>query len=182
MGFVVSSTLTARRRLIRVVRPTQHVLIMDVPAADQSDERGLFLSWRHPVSQRVAILEEGDGMVWLYLSHPEVTRPARDCPAFVTAPPPATVDWERVRQGETPRIAADIATDRSLIQSPEAEDFGTTWTPDGESVALRYRGEIICMIVAGHQRGHSRAVSRVGPLGVPFDEPLALATFTPGAL
>lgn len=118
-------------------------------------------------------------MVWLYLSHPEVTRPARDCPAFITAPPPATVDWERVRRGETPRIAADMATDRSFIQSPAAEDFGTTWTPDGESVALRHRGEMICMIVAGHQRGHSRAINGVGPLGVPFDEPLAIATFAP---
>ena len=88
------------------------------------------------------------------------------------------MDWERVRQGEAPRIAADIATDRSFIESPAEEDFGTTWTPDGESVALWHRDEIICTIVAGHQRGHSRAVSRVGPLGVPFADPLAIATFT----
>ena len=133
----------------------------------------------HPVSQRVAIIEEDNGMVWLYLSHPEVTRPARDCPAFITAPPPPTVDWERVLRGETPRIAADVATDCSFIQSPAAEDFGTIWTPDGESVALRHNGEIICMIVAGHQRGHSRAVNGVGPLGFPFDEPLAIATCAP---
>ena len=150
---------------------------MDIPVTDQSDARGLFLSWRHPVSNRAAILEESDGMVWLYLSHPEINRPARDCPAFITADPPATVDWERVRQGEPPRIAADVATACSLIQEPVAADFSTSWTPDGESVAMRHRGEIICMIVAGHQRGHSRALGQKGPLGLPFDDPLASITF-----
>jgi hypothetical protein len=33
------------------------------------------------------------------------------------------------------------------------------------------------MIVAGDQRGYSRALAVEGPLGLPFDEALAAATF-----
>lgn len=155
--------------------PTQ----MDIPAANQSDDGGLFLSWKHPVSHQTAILEEMDGIVWLYLSEPQATQPARDCPAFVTAPPPDSVDWERIKQtGEPPGISKDVASDRALIEHPAPEDFSTIWSADGESVALRYRGDLICMIVAGQQRGHSKALGRSSPLGEPFDESLSASTFT----
>ena len=152
---------------------------MDIPAADQSDNRGIFVSWRHPVSHRTAILEEMDGMVWLYLSQPQTTQPARDCPAFVTATPPDSVDWERIKQtGEPPGITKDIATGRALIGHPSPEDFSTVWSSDGESVAVRHRGEPICMIVVDQKRGHSKAVGRSSPLGEPFDEALFASTFT----
>ena len=152
---------------------------MDIPAADQSDERGLFLSWRHPVSHRTAILEEMDGMVWLYLSQPETTQPARDCPAFITATPAESVDWERIQQtGEPPAITKDVASDQALIEHPSPEDFSTIWSSDGESVALQHRGEFLCMIVAEQQRGHSKALQQSSPLGEPFDEKLATSTFT----
>ena len=151
----------------------------DIPAANQSDDRGLFLSWKHPNSHRAAILEEMDGMVWLYLSQPDSTKPARDCPAFVTTAPPDTIDWKLVAQtGEPPRISKDVASDRALIEHPAATDFSTVWSLDGESVGLRHRGEIISMIVAGQQRGHSRALRSTSPLGLPFDDVLATSIFT----
>jgi len=152
---------------------------MDIPTANQSDDRGLFLSWRHPVSLRTAILEEKDGMVWLYLSEPETTQPARDCPAFVTTTPPDSVDWEHVKKsGEPPGISKDVASVRALIGHPAPDEFSSVWSADGESVGLRYRGDIISMIVAGHQRGHSKALDHSSPLGEPFDEPLSASTFT----
>ncbi len=152
---------------------------MNIPAANQSDDKGLFLSWRHPVSHRTAILEEMDGMVWLYLSQPQTTQPARDCPAFVTATPPDSVDWERIKQtGEPPGITKDVAADQALIEHPSPEDFSTVWSSDGESVAVRHRGEIICMIVAGQKSGHSKAVAGSSPLGEPFDDSLFGSTFT----
>jgi len=158
---------------------TDSPISMDIPAANQSDDRGIFLSWRHPVSHQTAILEEMDGMVWLYLSQPQTTQPARDCPAFVTATPPSSVDWERIKQtGEPPGLTKDIATDRALIEHPSPEDFSTVWSSDGESVAVRHRGEPICMIVAGQKRGHSKAVGSSSPLGEPFDDSLFASTFT----
>ena len=118
-------------------------------------------------------------MVWLYLSQPQTTQPARDCPAFVTATPPGSVDWERIKQtGEPPGITKDVASDRALIEHPAPEDFSSVWTSDGESVALRHRGELICMIVAGQKRGHSKALEHSSPLGEPFDESLSVSTFT----
>lgn len=155
---------------------------MDSPDTNQSNDGGIFLSWRHPVSHRTAILEEIDGMVWLYLSLPQTTEPARDCPAFVTDTPPDSVDWERIKQtGESPGITKDIATERALIEHPSPEDFSAVWSSDGGSVALRHRGELICMIVAGHKRGHSghsKAVAGSSPLGEPFDDSLFASTFT----
>ncbi len=158
---------------------TVSLISMDIPAANQSDDRGIFLSWRHPVSHRTAILEEIDGMVWLYLSQPQTKQPARDCPAFVTATPPDTVDWERIKQtGVPPTITKDIATGRALIEHPSPEDFSTVWSSDGESVALRHRGEPICMIVADQKRGHSKAVGSSSPLGEHFDDAHFASTFT----
>lgn len=97
---------------------------MDSPDTNQSNDGGIFLSWRHPVSHRTAILEEIDGMVWLYLSLPQTTEPARDCPAFVTDTPPDSVDWERIKQtGESPGITKDIATEGALIEHPSPEEL-----------------------------------------------------------
>lgn len=122
-------------------------------------------------------------MVWLYLTLPQTTQPARDCPAFVTATPPDSVDWERIKQtGEPPGITKDMATDRALIERPSPEHFSTVWSSDGESVAVRHRGELICMVVAGQKRGHSKAVAGSSPLGEPFDDSLFTSTFTTAAV
>ena len=164
--------------LLATCRRSEPTTQMEIPVANQSDERGIFLSWRHPVSQRTAILEEMDGMVWLYLSQPSTTRPVRDCPAFASASLPDSVDWQRIKQtGEPPRISKDVASDRAVIMGPVAADFSTVWSADGESVALRHQREIVCMIVAGAHRGHSRALARACPLGLPFDQSLASITF-----
>lgn len=151
---------------------------MDVPTNNQSDVCGLFLSWIHPVSHRTAILEEIDGMVWLYLSQPQTTQPERDCPAFVTTTPPDSVDWELIKQtGEPPCITKDVASNRARIEQPAPGDFSSVWSSDGESMAVKHQGSYICMIVAGHNRGHSRAIEISNPLGEPFDESLFASTF-----
>lgn len=145
---------------------------------DKSDEKGLFLSWQHPTTRRHAILEQMDGMVWLYLTAPDSMKPDRDCPAFTTLPPAETVDWKLIeRTGQPPPITKDVATAAALIEHPIAREFGPFWSADGQSVAVVRGGQIICMIVAGAERGHSRALSKESPLGLPFDETLASRTF-----
>ena len=118
-------------------------------------------------------------MVWIYLSQPETTQPARACPAFVTATPPDFLDWERVKQtGDPPGISKDVASDRALIEHPTPEDFSSVWSSDGESVAIRHRGDPIGMIITDQKRGHSKALRSSSPLGEPFDEALYTSTFT----
>ena len=145
---------------------------------DQSDTHGLFVSWHNQTSKRYAILEELDGMAWLYLTEPGSQKPIRDCPAFTTAPPIEKVDWKRVAEtGAPPSIDMSIASPTAMIENPSATDFEARWTSDGESVALLRGGSIIAMIVADAKRGHSRALIKEGPLGLPFDEALATQTF-----
>jgi len=147
---------------------------------DQSDAQGLFISWQNPVSMRYAILEELDGMAWLYLTEANSQKPIRDCPAFTTIPPIEKVDWELVKEtGAPPPIDQSVASPTAMIESPGASDFEVSWTPNGESVALIRDNSIICMIVADAKRGHSRAIIKEGPLGLPFDEVLAAQTFEP---
>ncbi len=152
---------------------------MNIPAINQSGDTGLFLSWRHCVSHRTAILKERDGMAWLYLSEPQIAQPARDCPAFVTTIPSASTNWEHVeKSGEPPGISKDIASDQAVIEHPSPEDFACIWSADGESVGLQYRGNAICMIIGDKPRGYSKSLAHRSPIGDPFDEHLYTAIFT----
>jgi len=147
---------------------------------NQSDDKGLFLSWQHTVSKRTAILEQLDGMVWLYLTAPATNKPERDCPVFSTVPLADKVDWAAVRQsGAPPPLSKDVASSEALVARPVAGEFEAVWSSDGQSVALLRSGRFIAMIVAGVERGHSRALTVEVPLGLPFDEALANATFRP---
>ena len=148
--------------------------------ANQSDDKGLFLSWQHPVSKRTAILEELGCMVWLYLTAADTNKPERDCPVYSTVPLADKVDWIAVREsGAPPPLSKDVASSEAFVARPVAGQFEASWSSDGQSVALFRSGRCIAMIVAGVERGHSRALAVEGPLGLPFDEDLASATFHP---
>jgi hypothetical protein len=146
--------------------------------AGRSNEKGLFLSWQHPTSRRHAILEEHDGSFWLYLTPPKSLKPERGCPAFTTKIQVETVDWKAIEQtGAPPPISMDVASKTCLIQQPLPEDFNVTSSSNGASIGLVHQGKIIAMIVAGEKSGHSRAIAKEGPLGLPFDDALAARTF-----
>jgi hypothetical protein len=77
------------------------------------------------------------------------------------------------------RTALEQRLQRSIaqVEHVKASELTSTWSRDGESVGLVRGDEIICMIVAAAQKGHSRALGKQGPLGLPFDEVLAEKTF-----
>ena len=131
--------------------------------SDQSDETDLFVSWQNPDSQRHAILEELDGMVWLYLTAPDSAKLGRDCPAFSTVILVDKVDWKLIEDtGASPPIYKEVASSIATMQDPRASDFDVRWSPDGESVALVRDGQVICMIVAGvDSRSFPRSCQRV---------------------
>ena len=117
-------------------------------------------------------------MVWLYLTAPGTKRPERDCPVFSTAPLAEKVDWAAIRDsGAPPPLSKDVASSEAMVSRPVTGKFEAIWSSDGRSVALLRSGRCIAMIVAGAQRGHSRALAVESPLGLPFDDALAAATF-----
>jgi hypothetical protein len=138
----------------------------------------MFLSWQHSVSKRHAILEEAGGMVWLYLTGPNSTKPEGHCPAFATQPLADTIDWKVIEKtGAPPSITKDIASATAIIEHAKGSELSPMWSANGESVALIRGGEILCMIVAGAEQGYSRAIATPGPLGLPFDDVVAGKTF-----
>ncbi len=148
------------------------------PGEQSDNEKGLFLSWYCELSDRTAILEELDGMVWLFLTYPGMLRPERDCPVFATRPIPETVDWSAVEErGTPPSLSKDVISAQATVVTPVAEQFKAVWAYDGESVMLMYRGEPVVMVVKGFRLGHSRALLLEGPLGTPFDDTLVTSFF-----
>ncbi|MEQ1748324.1 MAG: hypothetical protein ABL974_02800 [Prosthecobacter sp.] len=145
---------------------------------DQSDKNGLFLSCQSAASGRHAILEEQDGMVWLYLTASNATKPERDCPAFTTRKPTTSVDWEQIKKtGEPPSITQDVASCSAWVIDAKPAEFSAVWSSNGESVGIVRNGHIVCMIISGERFGHSRAIAKESPLGLPFDDDIARKTF-----
>jgi hypothetical protein len=97
---------------------------------------------------------------------------------FSTIPLAEKVNWAAIRDsGAPPPLSKDVASSDALVAPPVTGKFEAIWSSDGHSVALLRSGRCIAMIVAGVERGHSRALAVQGPLGLPFDEALAAATF-----
>ncbi len=151
---------------------------MDQGVQEESGEGGLFLSWYHPASGRTAILDELDGMVWLYLTAAGSHAVERDCPVLSTVPLPDEVDWAAVMEsGAPPPLWKAVASAEAFAEGLVAEDFGTRWSEDGGSVLLLRAGRSIAMIVAAEEQGYSRALEWECPLGLPFDEAVEAETF-----
>jgi hypothetical protein len=145
-----------------------------------SDADGFLLDRQHPGSLRYAILEASARCAWLYLTVPENYRVERD--AFVFSPGPLVTRDEAVGSaslGEAPPLSVDYATPEAVLPDARREHFAFRWSDDGQSVAVLYQGNPIAMIVAGAERGYSRALSRSGPFGFPWDSEVYDATFGP---
>lgn len=136
------------------------------------EDTGIFLEHQHATTRRLVVLEADDRCAWLYLTGPGVRKPEKD--AFAYTPGPLT-DSDRARaeakDGLPPSLAADYASGRATIEGARSEDFTFRWSADGRSVALLRRGEPIAMIVSDSKRGYSKALSRSGPYGEPWDQP-----------
>src|SRR6185295_13020481 len=63
----------------------------------------LFMSDRHPISKRWAIVEDDGRVAWLYLTEPGTEKPAADCWLYNRVPTPPQFDSAR---GEMPVVPA----------------------------------------------------------------------------
>ena len=129
----------------------------------------MFLAEQHHGSGRNVILEEEDGATWLYLTYPNEKRIEKGAFAYSLTSPDENFNRERVKSGKPPQISKEYASQYAVIQNVQASKFSFNWSADGESVALRYNDQIIAMILSTESRGYSKALSKPGPLGNPFD-------------
>lgn len=145
-----------------------------------SEAEGFLLDRQHPGSHRNAILDANGRCAWLLLTVPDDYRIERD--AFVFSPGPLVSLDEAIgaaRAGEPPPLATDYASADAVIARARREHFAFRWSDDGQSVAVLHQGDPIAMIVAGSDRGYSRALGKSGFYGFPWDSDVYDETFGP---
>ncbi len=133
-----------------------------------SDEN-LFLENAHPVSGRLAVLEDDGTSAWLYISEPDSRKPIGDAWVFnrVAAPPFEAIKSYR---GGPPPAAAGYASEHALCEDPSSHEWSFVWSFDGESVAVAKDGEAVAFIVGGQKGGYSRELIKEGGWGHPWSE------------
>jgi hypothetical protein len=135
-----------------------------------------FLSERHPVSWRWAILEDDGRSAWLYLTEPDRPDPVGDCWIYNRIPAPDPSEIAAFRPGPPP-AACGFAGPEALVHDPEVSRMRLQWAGDGGAVALLADGRPLGFIVAGERRGSSRNLARTGPWGNTWDQARYEATF-----
>jgi hypothetical protein len=122
----------------------------------------LFLQDKHPVSGRLAVLEDDGTSAWLYLSEPASRKPAADAWVYNrVAAPPATV-VKSYRDGPPP-AAQGYASETALCDDPTAHEWSFVWSPDSKAVAVAKDDEPVAFIVVGQKGGYSRELVKDGP-------------------
>lgn len=140
--------------------------------------QGIFLTSSHPVSRRVAILEDDTEVAYLYLTAPETQRPEKDAIVYTRVPPVSKVNWERIRQtGETPMLREDLASSTAILLAPQEREFSFKWSHDGNSVAVLRNGIPMAFATMSERFGYSKAVSVSSPLANAWNQPKYTSLF-----
>jgi len=144
--------------------------LMGVPAvANGADD--IFLDSKHAVSGRFAVLEEMGGTAWLYLTHPELPKPEKDAIVYTRNKLASMEEVQaEARRGQPPPLAKEYASEGAIIPYARLDEFNIKWSFDGQSVAVLRNNVPLTMILADANRGYSKALSKSGPFGEPWDQ------------
>ena len=134
----------------------------------------LFMSDRHPISKRWAIVEDDGRVAWLYLTEPGTQKPAADCWLYNRVPTPPQFDSAR---GEMPVVPATHAASGATRNTPLEKSVYFRWAPDGESVAVLFDSELMGFIAHAARPGFSRNIQVSGPFGNILDMELYRSVF-----
>jgi hypothetical protein len=138
----------------------------------------IFLQSQNSISGRYAVLEDNGKVAFLYLTEPQIAKPARDAIVYSRIPPASSVDWEQIkRTREMPPLYKDIASADAVISSPEESEFAFKWSGDGHAVAILRNGIPLAFITMKERLGFSRAVIKPTPLANPWDQNLYSSLF-----
>lgn len=110
------------------------------------------LSDQHPLSHRLAVLEDRGTTLWLYLTERDGSTIACDVRVF------------NRQELITP---AEGAGQEGL---PIGGQWAFSWSGDGEAVAVMREGQPVALARATRRIGFSRQVIEAGPWGVPWCE------------
>ena len=134
----------------------------------------LFMSDRHPISKRWAIVEDDGRVAWLYLTEPGSQKPAADCWLYNRVPTPRQFDSAR---GEMPVVPATHAASGATRNTPLEKSVYFRWAPDRESVAVLFDSELMGFIAHAARPGFSRNIQVSGPFGNILDMELYRSVF-----
>lgn len=129
----------------------------------------LFLNNEHPVSRRLAVLEDDGTSVWLYLTETGTRQPVADAWVCnrIAAPPTEAIKSYR---GGPPPAAQGYASASALCEDPLAHDWSFHWSSDGEAVAVVKDGRTVAFAAIGQKGGYSRELVKDGPWGHPWSD------------
>lgn len=130
----------------------------------------LFLSERHPVSHKAAILADEGVSVWLYMTDSGSDYPVADCWLLNTVPSPEHLNG--YRGDSAPPAILKFVVPGSEGDAPLESDIELRWAPDGHSVALLVKGTPLGFIAQGNKHGYSKNLVTASPFGMPFEQEL----------
>jgi hypothetical protein len=106
---------------------------------------------------------------WLYL-HERTQGPVlKSVLAYSPIPPVTRSKFASCTgRGDTPILIADYASADAVILERSPGDFSFRWRPDGQAVALLYRGRVLAVATPDERYGSSTAIARSGPFGDPL--------------
>ncbi|MGL6476421.1 hypothetical protein [Aeromonas hydrophila] len=130
----------------------------------------LFLSERHPVSHKAAILADEGTSVWLYMTDSGSDYPVADCWLLNTVPSPEHLNG--YRGDSAPPAILKFVVPGSEGDAPLESDIELRWAPDGHSVALLVKGTPLGFIAQGNKHGYSKNLVTASPFGMPFEQEL----------
>jgi hypothetical protein len=113
---------------------------------------------------------DGDNRtVWMYLLDLQSGNVIADSPIGSLVEPMTLAEFKKSYQrGATPPLVKEYSTDRAI--GANLADLVLKWADDGNAVVALLEGDPVTMVVAGEGRGYSKAVSKEGPWGRPWDE------------
>lgn len=137
----------------------------------------LFKSECNEVSGRCAVIEDNGSSSWLYLTPKGGQGIDKD--AFIYSPisPHKTLDRDWIEAGNPPILSEEYASEFAVIKTPDEKEVILEWSEDGESVAVKIRGEVIAMIASGHERGYSKSLVSSSGFGNPWNSRLYNSIF-----
>ena len=131
-------------------------------------------------SARLAVFEQTGASTWLYLTAPGDFEPVASCFLYATGEPAAG-------DGAPPPIDPQYASGYTVEPPVTEDDVELLWSPKGDAVAARIKGEIVGFISAEESQesqrfllGYSRSVGEECAWGHPFDVPLFQRLFDVG--
>ncbi len=130
----------------------------------------LFLSERHPVSDKTAILADEGASVWLYMTDSGSDYPVADCWLLNTVPSPEHLNG--YRGDSAPPAILKFVVPGSEGDAPLESDIELRWAPDGHSITLLVKGTPLGFIAQGNKHGYSKNLVTASPFGMPFEQEL----------